>query len=108
MTKKESDFQQEVKREIEELFPGAIVIKQDPNIIQAFPDLLVLYNSKWVALETKRSEDSARQVNQEYWVRRLGKMSYASFVYPENLAKVISDLRYIFTGVRSRLSIRDI
>lgn len=108
MTQKESAFQAELKKQIEEMFPGAVVIKQDPNIIQAFPDLLVLYKTKWVALETKRASDSEKQVNQEYWVNRLGKMSYAAFVHPENLAKVLADLRFIFKGVRSRLSIRDI
>ena len=40
---KESAFQAKLIREIKKRFPGAIVLKNDPNYIQGFPDLTVLY-----------------------------------------------------------------
>lgn len=88
----ESKFQARLIREIEEEFPGAVVLKTDPNYIQGFPDLLVLHDSFWGALEVKRARTSARQPNQEYWVQRLNLMSYARFVYPGNIAGILDEL----------------
>lgn len=88
----ESRFQARLIRQLEAEFPGAVVIKTDPNFIQGFPDLLFLYDSFWGALEAKRARTSVRQPNQTYWVQRLNLMSYSRFVYPGNAIDVIEEL----------------
>lgn len=88
----ESRFQARLIRELEDEFPGAVVLKTDPNYIQGFPDLLLLQDTFWAALEVKRARNSARQPNQEYWVQRLNLMSYSRFVYPGNLDDVLEEL----------------
>lgn len=60
------------------------------------PDLIVLGPGAWAALEFKRSEDSDQQPNQEYNIRKLGIMGYASFVYPENAEEVLGELEAVF------------
>jgi hypothetical protein len=47
----ESEFQSELIKELKERFQGCIVVKNDANYIQGFPDLLVLYRNRWAALE---------------------------------------------------------
>lgn len=92
MTYKESKFQHDLMREIENLLPGAIVLKME-TYIQGFPDLLILYGDRWAALECKRDAKSERQPNQTYYVNLLDDMSYARFVYPENKEEVLYDLQ---------------
>lgn len=92
----ESKFQRELINEIEERFPGCIVLKNDPNYIQGIPDLIVLYKNKWAALECKRSIGEHRQPNQEYYISEMNSMSYASFVFPENKEVVLNELQRTF------------
>lgn len=94
--KKESKFQHELIKEIKDRFRGAVVLKNDPNYIQGFPDLIILFGKFWAALECKRTSNSARQPNQEYYIDTLGKMSYASFVSPENKEEVLHGLQRAF------------
>lgn len=91
---KESEFQAELIKEIKSLLPGCYVLKNDPNYIQGFPDLLILYGEKWAALECKRSENASRRPNQEFYISKLGEMSYSSFVYPENKEEVLSEIQH--------------
>ena len=88
----ESKFQANLIKEIKEQFPGCIVMKNDSSYIQGIPDLLVLHNNKWASLEVKQSSKARRQPNQDYYVERMNKMSYSSFVYPENREVVLSEL----------------
>ena len=98
---RESEFQRKLISEIEELFPGCIVLKNDATYIQGIPDLLILFNNKWAALECKRSEKEHRQPNQEFYISKMDDMSFASFVYPENKEAVLHDLEYAFSSRRS-------
>ncbi len=90
---KENKFQAQLIKDVKSLLPGCYVLKNDPNYIQGFPDLLILYNNKWAALECKRSETASHRPNQEYYVISLNAMSYASFVYPENREEVLHELQ---------------
>ena len=92
----ENRFQSELIKDLYELFPDVIVLKNDPNYLQGFPDLLILYKNKWAALELKKSKQSIRQPNQEYYVDILDKMSYASFIYPENKEQILNELQQAF------------
>lgn len=88
----ESEFQANLIGEIEELLPGAVIMKQDANYRQGMPDLLVLNDDRWACLEVKASPTAAKQPNQDYWVDRLDDMSFAAFVHPENKDAVLRDL----------------
>lgn len=93
---KESEFQAKLIQEIKKRFPGAIVLKNDPNYIQGFPDLTVLYKDHWAILEIKRSEKASHQPNQDYYVSQADRMSVGRFVYPENMMEVLDDLARSF------------
>ncbi len=94
--KLESDFQSRLKLEIRTLFPGSIVLKTDPNDIQGFPDLLVLWYERWAALEVKRKSNSAVRPNQKYYIDQLNKMSFASFISPSTEEVVLNELQRSF------------
>ena len=96
MAKRESKFQRNLIEELEDRFPGCIVMKNDPNYIQGIPDLIILYKNKWAALECKRSAHEYHQPNQNFYISKMDDMSFASFVYPENKEDVLDDLEQSF------------
>ena len=87
---RESKFQANLIYEIKQRFPGCVVMKNDPNYIQGIPDLIILYNDKWAALECKVSAKAHRQPNQEHYISRFNEMSYAAFIYPENKEDILN------------------
>ena len=89
----EGKFKRELKKELKQLFPGCIVTQLDPNDIQGIPDLLILWNDRWAALECKKSSNAHRQPNQEYYVSLMNDMSYSSFIFPENKEVVLNELQ---------------
>lgn len=95
MGKLESTFQSELIKEIKERLPGCIVTKIDPYI-QGIPDLLILYEDKWATLECKRSQSSDKQPNQEYYVKKMKRMSFSAFIFPENKEEVLDELERAF------------
>lgn len=92
----ENKFKTELVAEIEDMFPGCIVVHLDPNEIQGIPDLLVLYENKWAALEGKKSANAPHRPNQDYYVNLMNEMSFASFIYPENKEEVLYELQQAF------------
>ena len=99
--KKEKDFQKSLIKEIKDILPGSIVLKNDPTYIQGFPDLLVLHKNKWAALECKKDSKADKQPNQDYYINKLEKMSYASFISPENKEEVLNELQQAFKSRRA-------
>lgn len=91
--KLESAFQAKLIKELKKIFPGCIVLKNDPDYIQGFPDLLILFNDRWALLECKRSSSASRRPNQEFYISKAKEMSYASFIYPENKEEVLRELQ---------------
>src|SRR5574344_774038 len=91
--KKESEFQAILIKKLEKMFPGCIVLKNDPNYIQGIPDLLILYKDTWAALECKREPNSSKQPNQDWYVEKLGNMSYCSFIDSDNEKEVLNELQ---------------
>lgn len=97
----ESVFQSKLIKELEEMFDGCIILKNDANYIQGFPDLLILYKKYWAVLECKRDGDSDYQPNQEYYLKKLSKMSFSSVIYPEIKEEVLYELQQAFGTRRS-------
>lgn len=89
----ENKFQANLIKDIKKRIPGCIVMKNDSSYIQGIPDLLVLHNDKWAALECKKSKSAIRQPNQEYYVEQMDNMSFARFIYPENREEILDDLQ---------------
>lgn len=102
MAKLESKFQKDLMDKIKELYPGCVVIKNDPGYIQGFPDWTILYGDKWAVLEAKRDKDAPAQPNQPYYVDKLDGMSFSRFVYPENEEQVLRDLDRLFKKPKRR------
>ena len=100
MGKLEKRFQSELIKELRELFPGCIILKNDPTYIQGIPDLLILFEDKWAALEVKKSITASHRPNQEFYVNKMGRMSYANFIYPENKEVVLNELQETFFSRR--------
>lgn len=100
MGKKESEFQAALIKEIKDRFPGSVVLKNDANYIQGFPDLTVFYENHWGVLECKRSNSASKRPNQEYYIHRLGEMSFASFISPETKEEVLNEMERSFEVCR--------
>ena len=97
----ESKFQQKLIIKLESIFPGCLILKNDPTYIQGIPDLLILYKKKWAMLECKddissMSSTSSSVHSQKYYVRLLDKMSFARFIYPQNEEEVLNELQQAF------------
>ena len=101
----ENRFKTKLVEELERLFPGCIIIHMDPNEIQGIPDLLILYRDKWAALEGKKDGRASHRPNQEYYVAKMNRMSFAAFIYPENKEEVLDELQQALRPRRaSRIS----
>mgnify|MGYP003178147583 CR=1 FL=1 len=86
----ENKFQANLIKELKEIFPGCIVMKNDPTYIQGIPE------DKWASLECKKSAGAKKQPNQEYYVDRMNQMSFSRFICPENKEEVLDELQQSF------------
>lgn len=91
--KYESIFQNSLIRDIKNMFPDCIVLKNDANYIQGIPDLLILEKGKWAALECKKNGKASKRPNQDYYISKMNDMSFSRFVYPENKEEVLNELQ---------------
>ena len=83
-------------KELEKRFPGSYVFPLDPTETQGATDLLILYKNKWAALEGKKNKNASHRPNQDYYVKTMNEMSYASFIYPENKEDVLNEIQQAF------------
>jgi hypothetical protein len=95
----ESRYQSELIKKLRLLFPDCVILKNDPGYLQGIPDLVIFYEDRYAFLEVKASERAPSQPNQDYYVRKLDGMSFASFVYPSNEEEVLRALQCTFLGV---------
>lgn len=95
---RENKFKQNLKKEIDKMFPGCMQFDLDPNQLQGIPDLLILYKNKWASLECKKEKDAPRQPNQPYYVDLMNKMSFSRFIFPENKEEVLNELQRSFNS----------
>jgi len=92
----ESKFQAQLIKDLKGMFPGAIVLKNDPNYLQGIPDLTIFWGPNWATLEVKRSAKANHQPNQDYYVGVMDDMSFSRFIYPENKEEVLYELQQSF------------
>ena len=97
---RESVYQSDLIKRLKIIYPGVIILKNDPTYIQGIPDLSIFFEDRWAMLEVKPSAKAPAQPNQEYYVEYLNSMSYSSFVFPENEHEVLSELQYTFGARR--------
>ena len=98
---RENKFQANLIKEIKEKLPGCVVLKNDAGYLQGVPDLLILHEDNWAALECKKHNKAKVQPNQKHYIDSLNGMSYAAFVCPENKEDVLNELQHTFTSRRS-------
>lgn len=92
----EGDFKKDICDEIKRCLPGCMILKNDPTFIQGIPDLLVLFNDRWAAMEIKKFRNATHRPNQDYYINKMDLMSFARIVYPENREEVLDELYKYF------------
>ena len=98
---RESKFQLELISELEHMFPGCMILKNDSNYLPGIPDLLILWGEQWAVLECKRSADAPFRPNQEDYIDQLDKMSFSAAIYPENKEEILDALQRSFGTYRA-------
>lgn len=98
---RESKFERRLIEELKQEYPGAIILKNDSALIQGIPDRLILFRDRWAAFEVKASAYSPHRPNQDYYIDVMSRMSFASFVYPENLEEFLHELQQTLRSRRS-------
>jgi hypothetical protein len=96
MGKLEKNFQKILINKIKNMFPGSMVLKNDPSYKQGIPDLLIMYKNKWAALECKKSDGASHRPNQDYYVSMMDEMSFCKFISPDNEEEVLNELKVFF------------
>ncbi len=106
----ESEFKKRLRKELELLFPGCVILKNDADLQQGIPDMLILWKTRWAMLEVKRKRPTSErdfEPNQEWWIDKLNAMSFGACIYPENKEEVLDALQQAFwTPREARLPVR--
>ena len=93
---KENEYQQSLKKKIKQRMPRVIILKNDANWLQGFPDFTLLHKDtgKYAVLEVKKDADAPAQPNQEYYVNDLASAGiFSSFIFPENEEEVLDGVQ---------------
>ena len=96
----ENQYQAKLINKLRQMFPGCIILKNDPTYQQGVPDLIILWNDYWASLEVKPRGEFYAQANQVYFVNKLDEMSFAAFIFPENEEEVLNALQQAFESPR--------
>jgi hypothetical protein len=94
--KLENAYQAKLIKRIQTIFPDCFILRNDPLRNQGIPDLLLLFGASWAMLEVKLSKGAEVQPNQEFYVDMFNRLSFASFIYPENEDEVLYALQTKF------------
>lgn len=101
MATPEGNFKKNLIAKIKREFPGCIVKKLEADYDNGVPDILILHGDKWATLEAKKdkkevTKERKNKLAQDYYVEKMNKMSYSSYVYPENEKEVLNELKVHF------------
>lgn len=94
----EAAYQAQLIRRLKRMFPGCVVLHNDPRDQQGMLDLTLLWQHVWAMLEVKASRGARQRPNQGYFVEQLDSMSFAAFIYPENEEEVLLALQEAFAS----------
>lgn len=101
----ESNYQHNLIKRLKVIFPEIEILKNDSSYKKSIPDLTLFYKDKYALLEVKRSKkdyekslNEDERKNQEYYINKFNKWSYASFIFPENEDEVILELKEVFNS----------
>lgn len=97
----ENQYQAKLIKKLKVMFPGCEILKNDSGYKQGILDLTILVGKCWAMLEVKATKGAKTQPNQDYFVKKLNEMSFASFIYPENEEEVLAALQKAFASRRS-------
>lgn len=92
----ESRYQSLLIKRLGALFPGCVILKNDTDYLQGFPDLTVLWRRYWAVLEVKPRLGAPYEPNQEWYIETLDAMSFSAMICPENEEEVLRDLAQAF------------
>lgn len=97
-------YQPKLIRRLRREFPGIVIIKNDTDYQQGFPDWTLLYHFTWAVLEIKKRKPrpgtSDFEPNQEWFLEELNHLCFAACVYPENEEEIIDALKSTFSAKR--------
>lgn len=98
----ESGFQKEVIDDVRDMFPGCIILKNDPTYLQGIPDLVIFYYDRYAFLEVKQRtpKKSDYRPNQEWYLDIFNEWSFGSMICPENQEEVYSALQQTLRSPR--------
>lgn len=96
MAKREMPYRAGLMQRIRNRIPDCLILINDPDYIQGIPDILVLFKNTWAMLEVKRSPKAEKRPNQDFFIEKLGKMSFASFINPDNEEAVLNAMESAF------------
>lgn len=94
----ESEFQGDLIKKLKDMFPGCEILKNDANYRQGFPDLTILFRSKYALLEVKAYEGAPYRPNQEWYLAKWYEFSFSETIYPENEEEILSALSEFFNN----------
>jgi len=97
----ENEYQAKLIKKIKKLLPGCEVLKNDSGYRQGILDWTILHGKKWAMLEVKASAKAKEQPNQDYFLKKFGKMSFAAKIFPENEEEVLTALQKALSPRRS-------
>lgn len=93
MANPEAEYQDKLIKKLKKIFPDSVILKNDSGYIQGIPDLTIFNENKYAVLEVKANAQASHQPNQDYYIDKLNKMSFARFIYPENEQEVLNELK---------------
>lgn len=94
----EAAYQGRLIRKLKRIFPGCVILKNDPQYQQGILDLTLLWGWFWAMLEVKASANASERPNQRHFVEQLDDMSFAAFVSPDNEEEVLIALQEAFAS----------
>lgn len=94
----EGPYKTRLAKRIARELPGCMILRNDANLIQGIPDMMILFGPRWGALEGKASPDAPYRPNQQYYVDLMNRMSFAAFIHPSNEEDVLRELYQALNG----------
>ncbi len=95
----ESEYQGKLIKKLDKMFPGCVILKNDSGYRRGIPDLSIFHGPRWGMLEVKADETSPYQPLQEYYLKKLNDMAFASVIYPSIEEVVLRALSKALQGV---------